>query len=132
MKYLFIGAMGILLAGCVITDDGIGINQPNVPVNVCINAVSDVEAENFKNQIASEPFKDDRLTRGMMLGENRCFQASQVVTVMDGFTFDDNKLEIAKFLYTRTEDRQNYQIVIDALTFQSNKDELRNYILLVD
>lgn len=124
--------MGLLLSGCVITDDGIGINQPSIPVNVCINAVSDSEAQEMKQKIKNEAFKDDKLNRAMALGKDRCFKSHQVVVLMEGFTFDDNKLEIAKFLYTRTEDRQNYDIVVDALTFKSNKDELRNYILLVD
>jgi hypothetical protein len=128
MKVLRLLAIPFLLVGCVITDDGIALNPPGPQVFVCLNAVTDDEAVEMKNTIQSEPFPDDRMTKAQILSKDRCFQAHHVVTIMSAMTFADNKLEIAKFLYNKTENKEDYELCVDALTFQSDKDELRNYI----
>lgn len=128
MKPLRLLLVGALLGGCVLTDNGVILNPPKPNVVVCVNAVSDAEALEMKEQIKKESFKDDRLTKAKLLGKDRCFKAKHVVVVMEAFSFEDSKLEIAKYLYSRTEDQQNYEIVVDALTFKSDKDELRDYI----
>lgn len=128
MKVLRLLAIPFLLVGCVITDDGIALNPPGPQVFVCLNAVTDDESVEMKNSIQSEPFPDDRLTKAKILSKDRCFQAHQVVTIMSAMTFESNKLEIAKFLYNKTENKNDYELCVDALTFQGDKDELRNYI----
>lgn len=128
MKPLRLLLVGALLGGCVLTDNGVILNPPKPNVVVCVNAVSDAEALEMKEQIKKESFKDDRLTKAKLLGKDRCFKSKHVVVVMEAFSFEDSKLEIAKYLYSRTEDQQNYEIVVDALTFKSDKDELRDYI----
>jgi len=128
MKVLKLLLVGALLTGCVITDDGITLNPPGPQVFVCLNAVTDDEALEFKSEIEDEPFKDDRLDKAQRLAKDRCFQSRHVITVMSAMQFESNKLEIAKFLYLKTEDQQNYEDVVDALTYGSSKDELRDYI----
>jgi hypothetical protein len=44
------------------------------------------------------------------------------------FTFEDNKLEVAKYAYRKTVDNRNYVMVNDAFTFSSSRDELAKYI----
>jgi hypothetical protein len=121
-------AGGLLLTGCVITDDGIALNSPGPQVNVCLNAVTDTEAATMKLQIEAETFKDDKLNKAMLLAKDRCFRVNHVITIMSAMTYEDNKLEIAKFLYTKTENQNEYELVVDALTYQSSKQELRDYI----
>lgn len=128
MKVLRLLAIPFLLVGCVITDDGIALNPPGPQVFVCLNALTDDDAAAMKTQIKSEPFPDDRLTKAQNLSKDRCFQAHQVVVIMSAMTFEDNKLEIAKFLYNKTENKNDYEMCVDALTYGSSKDELRNYI----
>ncbi|MDG1332562.1 MAG: DUF4476 domain-containing protein [Crocinitomicaceae bacterium] len=128
MKVLRLLAIPFLLVGCVITDDGIALNPPGPQVFVCLNAVTDDEAVEMKNTIQSEAFPDNRMTKAQLLSKERCFQAHRVVIIMSAMTFADNKLEIAKFLYNKTENKNDYELCVDALTFQSDKDELRAYI----
>ena len=66
MKVLRLLAIPFLLVGCVITDDGIALNPPGPQVFVCLNAVTDDEAVEMKNNIQSEPFPDDRLTLSLI------------------------------------------------------------------
>ncbi|MCH2224386.1 MAG: DUF4476 domain-containing protein [Crocinitomicaceae bacterium] len=129
LKLLFIGA---LLSGCVITDQGIGINSPQPDVFICLNAVSTAEAEEMKDKIDSESFPDDRLERGKFLAKDRCFQVSHDMIVLDAFIFDSKRLEMAKYLYNRTENKSDYDIVISSFTFKSDRDELRDYIEMIE
>ena len=43
------------------------------------------------------------------------------------FTFENNRLEIAKYAYGKTVDKGNYFVVNDAFTFNS-KEKLNEYI----
>jgi hypothetical protein len=44
------------------------------------------------------------------------------------FTFENNRLEVAKYAYRKTADKQNYYQLNDALTFSSTKEELARFI----
>jgi hypothetical protein len=44
------------------------------------------------------------------------------------FSFENNKLDIAKSAYRKTIDKQNYLNVNDALTFSSSREELVRFI----
>ena len=52
----------------------------------------------------------------------------QVKELMSLFTFENNKLELAKYAYRKTVDQKSYFQVMDALTFSSSKDELARFI----
>ncbi|MBK9515283.1 MAG: DUF4476 domain-containing protein, partial [Flavobacteriales bacterium] len=44
------------------------------------------------------------------------------------FSFEDSKLDFAKYAYDRTYDIGNYFKVNDAFTFESSMDELNEFI----
>lgn len=54
--------------------------------------------------------------------------SQQVFELVELLSFDSNKLEIAKFAYKYTIDKQNYFLVNKALSFSSSIDELYQYI----
>ena len=56
------------------------------------------------------------------------WDASQVKEVMGLFSFEESKLEFAKFAYDRTTDKNNYYIVNDAFDFEASIEALDNYI----
>ncbi len=128
MKVLRLLAIPFLLVGCVITDDGIALNPPGPQVFVCLNAVTDDEIFEMKEKIKSESFEDDRLSRAQFLSKDRCFQAHHVVEFMSAMNFEDTRVEIAKFLYSKTENKDDYDVCVDYLVHKSSKDELRAYI----
>jgi len=43
-------------------------------------------------------------------------------------SFDNNKLELAKYAYDYTADKGNYFVIYAVFTFDSYKKELENYI----
>lgn len=129
MKILYATLLFGFLYSCAVTQDGVIINVPTAPqVNLCQNVATDTEAQQMAEQIKDQAFPDERLARARMITNNHCFVSSQVVTVITAFTFEDNRLTMAKELYRQTTDRSNYHLVIDSFAFKSDRDELTAYI----
>ncbi|MFT7612835.1 MAG: hypothetical protein ACI9J3_001801 [Parvicellaceae bacterium] len=126
---LYIVAIAVIvsLTGCDLTNQGVLIGLPTVEA-VCVNAVTDGEVTSMFTRIKGEAFKDDKLARARMVTKDQCFKVSQVITLMGAFSFEDNKLALAKDLYNQVIDKNQYDLVIDVLVHKSNKDELRAYI----
>ena len=129
MKILYTALFLACLMACSITEDGIIINTPTVPsVNFCQNVATDDQAADMRDQIKAQTFKDEKLARARMITKGFCFVSAQVVTVIDGFTFDDNRLTLAKELYEQTTDKNNYSVVVDSFVHKSDREELMDYI----
>ena len=59
---------------------------------------------------------------------NSLFTAEQISRLLKEFSFDSNRLEMAKRLYDKCVDRQNFFIVYDTFDFSSDKEKLRKYL----
>lgn len=86
------------------------------------------EFHEIRASISSKTFEDTRMTIAKQVINDRCIIASQVKEIMLLFTFEDNRLEFAKYAYDKTYDVGNYYKVNDAFTFESSTDELNQYI----
>ncbi len=60
--------------------------------------------------------------------DNNYFTADQVRDLLRYFTFEDTKLEIAKYAYKKVCDAKNFFKVYDAFDFDQSITELKNYI----
>ena len=92
------------------------------------NVIRDRDFTAAKEQIKKEWFENTRLTIAKQIIDANNFRSSQVKEIVNLFTFENNKLEIAKYAYRKTVDKQNYFQVNDAFTFSSSKDELARFI----
>jgi hypothetical protein len=118
-----------ILNGCAITQDGVVIDLPNVPtLNICANVANDANVTTMISKIEKEAYKPDRLETAQFVTRDYCFVSEQVVSIINVFTYDDNKLQIAKDLYNQTTDKMNYDIVVDAIEYKGNKDKLKDFI----
>jgi hypothetical protein len=86
------------------------------------------EFQDIRSSISSKTFEDTRMTIARQVLNDRCILSSQVRDIMTLFTFEDNRLEFAKYAYDRTYDIGNYFKVNDAFTFETSIDELNGYI----
>lgn len=119
-----------IIGSCTLLDTGIIIDPPNVPsVNICDNVATNADIDVMKTKIEAQAFKDERMERAKFVTKGYCFVSAQVVNIMDSFQFPDAELEIAKRLYHQATDKENYDIVIDALVHKGDRDELKAYIL---
>jgi hypothetical protein len=92
----------------------------------CTQTMNRLEA--FKAELQDQSFEDDRL-EALKLGLNKtCLTTAQALQLLDLFTFDENRLEAAKYLSDRLTDRANAGELAKKLTFDSSKMEYRRYI----
>jgi len=81
-----------------------------------------------KESLRKEWFENSRLTMAHQIVDKNYFTSQQVKELLFLFTFENNRLDLAKYAYGNTIDKENYFIVNDAFTFNSNKDALARYI----
>lgn len=99
-----------------------GMNQFNV--------LNDVDYQGFLAHLDDEAFDSGRLTTAKSFVKRTRLSALQIAGIMDEFTFDDARLDFAKFAYDSCFDPINYYKLDDAFTFDSNADKLHQYIAL--
>jgi hypothetical protein len=87
--------------------------------------------ENFndlKSTINNMTFESSNINVLKTALDKNLVSVQQVKELMRYFTFEDNKLEIAKYAYKKTCDKQNYFKVYDSFNYSSSTDELKKYI----
>jgi hypothetical protein len=99
------------------------------PLALLPQALTDEEFTAVKAAIRKENFDDRKksLARQIISGRPR-FSSRQVKEILALFDFDAARLDVAKFAYDYTIDRENFFQVYDAFEFSSNKDNLTNYL----
>ncbi|MDW8296017.1 MAG: DUF4476 domain-containing protein [Raineya sp.] len=109
-------------------------NQQGNPVNTlpgtaCV--VSNNDYANIVQSIRRENISDNRMRVAKNITRNyNCFSVEQVRGIVKLFNFDEQRLEIAKYLYdyTALQERRQYFMVANELTFNSNREELTEFI----
>jgi len=91
-------------------------------------AVSHNEFQSMKQTLRRENFENTRLTLAKQMIDRNSFESAQVKEMMQMFSFESNRLEIAKYAYRNTVDKNSFYTVYDAFSFNSSKDELSRYI----
>jgi hypothetical protein len=86
------------------------------------------EFSDMKDQLRKEWSENNRLTSAKTIIEKTSLTTQQVKEMMLLFTFESNRLELAKYAYCKTVDQKNYYQLNDALTFSSSKDELARFL----
>lgn len=114
-------------------------------VKRCGSEISSVQNENLSDECRGKVMKkDDYKDLKSSIG-NRNFESTNVSVLKSAlesnyvtseqlrellmfFTFETNKLDIAKFAYKRVCDQKNFFKVYDAFDFESSVEELKNSI----
>ena len=82
----------------------------------------------MKQSLRNERFENTRVTIARQMFNEHAFTAQQVKELLQEFSFENNKLDLAKYAYRNTTDRNNYYVVMDVFSFNSSKQELSNYM----
>ena len=77
--------------------------------------------------IEAKNFDDSKLTMSKQVISTNCMTSSQVKRLMLLFSFEDTRLDLAKYAYGYTYDIGNYYQLNDAFTFESSIEELNEY-----
>ena len=81
-----------------------------------------------KESLRREWFENTRLETAKQIIDQNYFTSKQVKEMVLLFTFENNRLDIAKYAYGKTVDKGNYFVMNDAFAFNSNKEKLSEYI----
>jgi hypothetical protein len=91
--------------------------------------VSETDFTDICASIRKQNFNATRVTIARQVIQAKgCFTSRQVFDLVKLFDFEDSRLEVAKFAFAYTTDKENYYIVNDALSFESSKSELSKFI----
>jgi hypothetical protein len=91
-------------------------------------AMTDNDFAQAKESLRREWFENSRLTAAKQIIDQDYFTSQQVKEMVLLFTFENNRLDIAKYAYGKTVDKGNYFMLNDAFTFNNNKEALKEYI----
>ena len=91
-------------------------------------AMSNTDFAQAKETLRREWFENTRLETAKQIIDRNYFTSQQVKEMVLLFTFENNRLDIAKYAYGKTVDKGNYFMLNDAFTFNNNKEALKEYI----
>jgi hypothetical protein len=78
--------------------------------------------------ISNTSFDSNRRNIAMQGISGNGVSSQQVLEIMRLMSFENTRLDIAKFAYAHTVDRQNYFIVNNGLSFNSSRNQLNRFI----
>lgn len=81
-----------------------------------------------KTTISNQGFDETRATIAKQVIQSNCMSVAQVKDILTLFSFEETKLDIAKFAYIYTCDRNKYYEINSVFSFSSSVDELNAHI----
>ena len=94
----------------------------------CTPPVSEQRFSQMINSVKNQSFSDDKQRVTKQILKSNCMTVDQLLDLLNEFSFDDAKLETAKFAYDYIYDVENYFKVFDIFSFSSSGEELEQYI----
>ena len=93
----------------------------------CPYPMSPGDFEGAKKSIASKGFDESKLTIAKQIIGSNCMLCSQIKELMMLMSFEQTRLDLAKFAWSHNLDRGNYYKLNDAFSFESSINELNEY-----
>ncbi|MBO9633280.1 MAG: DUF4476 domain-containing protein [Chitinophagaceae bacterium] len=91
-------------------------------------AMSNQEFEQACQTINSSSFEDTKLQQAKLITSKNCLSVAQIRTIIRLLTFEDSKLDFAKYAYDRSHDRKNFYLVSQEFTFDTSKSAFTEYL----
>ncbi len=96
----------------------------------CQESISGDDFENLKEQINEEHMDSDKLKKAKSLFNQNCMTSKQAREICSIFMLDDTRLEMAKFAYGRTTDKDNYLSKFSKVfSFRKTYDQLEEFVM---
>jgi hypothetical protein len=90
-----------------------------------------IKAQTFTSLVETlrrESFEATRLKLAKQTAENYSFTTAQVKQLLQLFSYEESKLDLAKHMYALTIDKAEYFLVYDVFSFSSSKEQLSAYV----
>lgn len=99
------------------------IVQPPVPMGMNPRDFDEAVA-----LLSKETFDDTRLATAKQIVARNPMTVNQIAQICRLFTYESNKLELAKFAYPYCIEKNKYYMLNEVFTYDSSKQELNDYI----
>jgi hypothetical protein len=107
-------------------DDHFDQGHANLPD--CSYPMSNRNFEEALQLIKNDGFDETRLSNAKQIASSNCLSANQVISICKLFSFEESKLDFAKFAYDYCTERRNYFKVNSVFSFEGSRTELNSYI----
>lgn len=94
----------------------------------CVLAMSSSDFEKGKTTISKQSFAESMMKSAKQMTKVNCMNIKQIRAIMDLFSFEESKLEYAKFAYEYCVDKKNYFQLTEAFSFSSSSDSLNEFL----
>lgn len=91
-------------------------------------AMSSSEFQRLLNNVKNESFADDQTSVVRIAAKSKYFTISQLITLLDVFSFSDDKINIVQIVYPRVVDKDNAHNLLGAFTYSDDKDRVEQII----
>jgi len=78
--------------------------------------------------IQKESFENSKLNAAKQIASGNLLCASQIAQICRLFSYEQTKLDFAKYAYRYCVDQNNYYLLNEVFSYSASKDELRRYI----
>jgi hypothetical protein len=92
------------------------------------SGMNDREFNQVLQSISKEWLESNKLKSATQIVTTNSLTSAQVKQLVLLFSFESNKLDLAKQAYQNTVDKKNYFMINDVFSFNSSKDELARFI----
>jgi hypothetical protein len=116
------------------TQGGYNTNNYNDPPpppparNGCNYPMNPGSFKSAKETISKASFEDTKLSTAKSVLSSNCVSTEQVIQICNLFSFEESKLDFAKFAYGKTTDKGNYFKVGNVFSFDASKTDLNSFI----
>jgi hypothetical protein len=94
----------------------------------CMYPMGSNDFSSAKSSISSKSFEDSKLTVAKQIIDANCVSSQQVKEIMLLFSFEETRLDFAKYAYHKVTDPNNYYKLNDAFSYETSIDELNQHI----
>lgn len=95
------------------------------------NTCDGISNSNFDRALASinnKSFADEKMVVAKQIIKANCFYVVQVAKLMESFTYEEDRISIAKTAHAKTIDQNNYYQLNDVFTYSDSVDELNTFL----
>ena len=90
--------------------------------------MNDSEFASVLSSIQSKSFDNGKLEVAKQVASTRIFTAAHIREICRLFSFENNRLDFAKYAYAQCFDKNNYFVVNDAFEFSTSTNALNSFI----
>jgi hypothetical protein len=103
-------------------------NDLKAGIDSCTVAIDSTSFSSVLNTTANQDFDAEKITVISNSFKTKCFSCEQVKELLLLFSFEEDKVLIAKKAFSNVVDPQNFNLIYTVFEFDSSKTEIKQHI----